>query len=115
MAFTDPVTAIEHIEVNHDKYKLVLSDVRMPTVDGIELAKRIFAKDKSHIALLLMSAFDQPDILGIEVEFVQKPITVGNLQQIVSTKVNGHASYDKTSLTIVTNSDIVTGSCKILS
>ena len=44
----------------------------MPTVDGIELAKRIFAKDRS-IVLLLMSAFDRPDVLslidGIEVEF----------------------------------------------
>ena len=43
-----------------------------------------------------MSAFDRPDVLslidGIEVEFVQKPITIGNLQKIVSSKVNGHAS-----------------------
>ena len=64
MAFPDPVAAIEHIELNHSNYKLVLSDVRMPTIDGIQLAKRVFAKDKS-VILMLMSAFDQPDIVGL--------------------------------------------------
>lgn len=92
MAFTDPVAALEHVEHNHAKYKLVLSDVKMPVMDGIELTKRIADKDRS-ILLLLMSAFDRPEVLsqvdGMEVDFIQKPIPVEKLKQIISSKL-GH-------------------------
>ena len=47
MAFTDPLATLEHVEHNHAKYKLVLSDVKMPEMDGIELTKRIADKDKN--------------------------------------------------------------------
>ena len=46
MAFTDPIAALEHVEHNLAKYKLVLSDVKMPVMDGIELTKRIAVKDR---------------------------------------------------------------------
>ena len=36
----------EHVEHNHARYKLVLSDVKMPVMDGIELTKRIADKDR---------------------------------------------------------------------
>ena len=52
MAFTDPLVALQHIEHNHVKYKLVLSDVKMPVMDGIELTKRIADKDRSIVFCL---------------------------------------------------------------
>ena len=92
MAFTDPVAALEHVENNHVKYKLVLSEVKMPVMDGIELTKRIAVKDRS-IILLLMSAFDSPEVLsrvdGMEIDFIQKPIPMEKLRQIITNKL-GH-------------------------
>jgi DNA-binding NtrC family response regulator len=90
MTFTDPVSALEHVEHNHTKYKLVLSDVKMPVMDGIELTKRIADKDGS-IVLLLMSAFDRPEVLskvdGMEIDFIQKPVPMEKLRQIISSKL----------------------------
>ena len=39
--FTDPVLALEHIKINKEKYVLVISDLRMPALTGMELIKKI--------------------------------------------------------------------------
>jgi DNA-binding response OmpR family regulator len=86
--FTDPVVALESICTEHSRYRLVLSDVKMPKLDGIELVKGIHEKD-SNIRLILMSAFDRIDIVsGLDHEFVRKPIHIGKLKEIVYRKQN---------------------------
>ena len=42
--FTDPIVAPESICTEHSRYRLVLSDVKMSKLDGIELVKRIHEK-----------------------------------------------------------------------
>ena len=37
-AFTDPVKALEHFKQNSKDYLLVISDIRMPGISGIELS-----------------------------------------------------------------------------
>jgi DNA-binding NtrC family response regulator len=39
--FTDPVIALEHITLNIDKYVLIISDLRMPNVNGLELLNKV--------------------------------------------------------------------------
>ena len=39
--FTDPVIALEHIISNKDLYIVILSDLRMPALSGLELIKKI--------------------------------------------------------------------------
>ena len=41
VAFTDPLLALEHFRSNPEQYSLILSDLIMPGMNGIELAKRI--------------------------------------------------------------------------
>ena len=45
------------------KVKLIIVDYMMPTIDGIELAKKIKAKDKN-IKILLCSAFYNDTFVG---------------------------------------------------
>jgi YesN/AraC family two-component response regulator len=81
--FTDPLVAYDSISAEHSRYRLVLTDIRMPKLNGVELANRINDIDKD-IKLILMSAFDQTDIpLGLPHEFVQKPIHIQKLKEIV--------------------------------
>ena len=81
--FTDPLVALESISVDHLKYRLVLTDVRMPKLNGTELASQINTVDKD-IKLILMSAFDPTDIpSGLPYQFVQKPIHIQELKEIV--------------------------------
>ena len=38
--FTDALLALEHFQINHDKYGLVISDLRMPGMNGYEFIKK---------------------------------------------------------------------------
>lgn len=37
--FTEPALALEHFKINHEKYSLVISDCRMPGINGYEFVK----------------------------------------------------------------------------
>jgi CheY-like chemotaxis protein len=41
ISFTDPSLALEHFKSGNKEYSLVLTDMRMPTMHGIELATRM--------------------------------------------------------------------------
>jgi CheY-like chemotaxis protein len=38
---TDPLLALEHFQINSDQYGLVISDLRMPLMNGYEFIKNI--------------------------------------------------------------------------
>jgi len=59
--FTDPILALEHITINKEKYMLVISDLRMPGLDGIELLKKL-KKMNAFVRTILMTAFEINDI-----------------------------------------------------
>jgi DNA-binding NtrC family response regulator len=76
-AFTDPLLALEHIKVNHQNYRVVISDYRMPTMTGMELLSKI--KDVNPaVTRIMMSAFEIQDELFQEYKcvdrFLQKPV-----------------------------------------
>jgi DNA-binding NtrC family response regulator len=86
-AFTDPIEALEHFKLNKDRYGLIISDVRMPQMTGLELFTKIREIDTS-IPLILMSAFETASTeinpaLNISI-FLQKPIKPRQLNEIVS-------------------------------
>ena len=64
-------------------YDIVVSDIEMPYIDGIELSKMIFEINKDQ-KIVIMSAYDDKEYLsslvniGIEC-FMQKPLTTVNL------------------------------------
>jgi DNA-binding NtrC family response regulator len=55
--YTDPLLALEHFKDNYNKIDLVLSDIRMPQMNGYELANRIKALQPK-VKVILMSAFE---------------------------------------------------------
>ena len=76
-AFTDPSLALEHFQANHQNYRVVISDYRMPTMTGMELLSKI--KDVNPaVTRILMSAFEIQDELFQEYKcvdkFLQKPV-----------------------------------------
>lgn len=85
--FTDPELALEHLKMYTDRYGLIISDVRMPKMDGREFVRKVrtFAPC---ISIILMSAFSMTDLnTGYEskiAELIQKPITPIKLKEVVS-------------------------------
>lgn len=39
--FTDPIIALEHFKINSSSYGLVIADLRMPVINGLQLLKTI--------------------------------------------------------------------------
>jgi DNA-binding NtrC family response regulator len=92
-AFTDPNVAFEHFSLNREHYALIISDLKMPIINGIELIKRT-KKLNPCIRTILMTAFDITDVLFQEHAvkesingFLQKPIHLRNLYAEVNNQL----------------------------
>jgi CheY-like chemotaxis protein len=84
-ASTNPEEALQSFKSNADSYCLVLSDIRMPGLSGIQLTKRIKAINPN-VKLVLMTAFEIKDYEFSKVfpstnvdGFIQKPIDIREL------------------------------------
>jgi two-component system, cell cycle response regulator CpdR len=95
-SFTDPRLALEHFKTNKNFYALVISDLRMPVINGIQLLKTV--KDLNpEVRTVLMTAFEVEDKLFQEYSkkeiidrFAQKPISPDNLLQEVSEQLHSY-------------------------
>ena len=88
-AFTDPYLALEHFKINANDYGLVISDVRMPGMNGFEFVSRV-KELRPDIKAILMTAFEINDIknskllpAGIRIDaYIQKPISIQALTSL---------------------------------
>jgi CheY-like chemotaxis protein len=95
-AFTDPLLAWEHFQINSKQYGLVISDLRMPRMNGYEFIKKV-KEMKPQIKVLFMTAFEIDDIEfrrllpSIKIDgFIQKPISLKDLTSAVSKHIKIH-------------------------
>jgi DNA-binding response OmpR family regulator len=84
-AFTNPEEALQSFKSDAESYCLVVSDIRMPVLSGIQLAKRV-KETNPNVKVILMSAFEIRDNEFSKVfpstsvdGFVQKPIGIREL------------------------------------
>ena len=80
--FTNLEIALEFIKNNHNKCNLVISDYRMPRLNGYELGKKIKDIDKN-IKMILVSDYNDRHENILEFKFIQKPITIDNLMETI--------------------------------
>ena len=84
-AFTNPEEALQSFKSDAESYCLVVSDIRMPVLSGIQLAKRV-KETNPDVKVILMTAFEIRDSEFSKVfpstsvdGFVQKPIGIREL------------------------------------
>lgn len=96
-AFTDPVKAFEHFTENKESYALVISDLRMPGLNGLELLKKV-KRTNPKVRTILMSAYNFEEHEGYQKYMeehvidstIEKPVTINRLCQRVKDELSIH-------------------------
>ena len=97
VSFNDPVIALEHFAANKDAYVLVISDLRMPGLNGLELLKKVKSSNPK-VRTILMSAYNFDEGLiflkymeeGIIDSSIDKPVTINRLCQKVRDELENY-------------------------
>ncbi|CAN5875371.1 hypothetical protein BH23THE1_BH23THE1_20480 [soil metagenome] len=92
-SFTNPLLALEHYKQRVGKYSLIITDLRMPGMCGLEFANKIRELD-STVKIFLITAFDVADIESqwavgtAKIDRVlQKPIRLPILKETIDSDI----------------------------
>lgn len=87
--FTDPQRALEHFKSNQGEYDLLLVDIRMPVMNGIDFTRAVREINKDiKIALITAFAVEKKELdfllptLGVDA-FITKPISIPRLVELL--------------------------------
>jgi CheY-like chemotaxis protein len=96
--FNDPLGALAYFEdsvqgtASHRKYDLIISDIRMPVMDGFEFARRVNALDKE----VLITAYEvkkkefENVLPALRIDaLLNKPIGMTRLRDVVHALMSG--------------------------
>lgn len=99
--FTDPILALEHFQVNENAYVLVISDFKMPGLNGLEFLRKVKELNR-FVRTILMTAFEIEDKMFREYtkskiinSFLQKPIRIHDLLKEVNTQLHSYEMQKK--------------------
>ncbi|MGA9169444.1 MAG: response regulator [Nitrososphaeraceae archaeon] len=89
----DPFIALEHFNLNVKDYSIVISDIRMPGMNGYEFVKKV-KRIKSEVKVILMTGFEINDLdlsnhlSTIKIDaLIQKPLSIKQLRHIIETSI----------------------------
>jgi DNA-binding NtrC family response regulator len=90
ISFNDPIVALEHFRTNKQNYALIMTDLRMPGLNGFQLLKKV-KELNPNVRTILISAYELEDDeifqqymkQGIIDSFIEKPVTINRLCQRV--------------------------------
>lgn len=100
--FNDPIAALEHFTENKENYALVISDLRMVGLNGLELLKKI-KHSNPKVRTILMSGYnfdEDPTYIEYMKDHVidttiEKPVTIHRLCQRVREELDAYQSQVK--------------------
>jgi DNA-binding NtrC family response regulator len=96
-SFNDPIMAFTHFTENKDDFALVISDLRMPGLNGLELLKKVKTSNPK-VRTILMSAynFEEEELYqqymkeAVINSTIEKPITMNILYKRVRDELNAY-------------------------
>ncbi len=90
-SFTDPTLAYEHIKENPDKYSLLITDYRMPQMNGLLLATKLLDINLN-LKVIIMSSFQELEYIP-QFRFIRKPISILKFVKIVNETILSPLPY----------------------
>ena len=99
--FNDSRIALEHFQKNKENYVLVISDFRMPGLNGTELLRKMKDMNK-YVRTILVTAFEMEHAIlsdyskrEIINSFFQKPVRLTDLIEEVHTQLHSYEIQKK--------------------
>lgn len=92
--FTDPMEALDHLKLNRKNYAVMISDLRMPVINGVQLLKTVKDLNPSARTILitdqetddnLVKEYDKTQIIN---KFLRKPVDLDHLLLEVNKQIN---------------------------
>jgi CheY-like chemotaxis protein len=87
--FTDPLLALQHFELNSTEYDMILSDIRMPSMNGFDLVRKVKTINPQ-VKILLMTAFEMKKselgkvLPSVKVDdLIQKPVSMREMITVI--------------------------------
>jgi DNA-binding NtrC family response regulator len=93
-AFTDPIQAFNTLEKKIHEYELILSDYRMPKLNGQELCTKL-KQFNPELKVILMSAYDTVECNTSKFTVIKKPIRIAQLLHLVRNNLAENISITK--------------------
>jgi DNA-binding NtrC family response regulator len=94
VAFTDSIAASNHIQGNPEEFGLIISDYRMPQMNGYELCTKLIHLN-SDLKVILISAYDLLERDNPTFTFLHKPISIAKLVSVVNEAISKSMPDDK--------------------
>ena len=86
-SFSDPLLAYEHIRDNPDKYSLIITDYRMPLMDGLFFATKLADINRNLNIIIMVSNHD--DIkCNYKFNIIKKPVSISKLIKLVNESIS---------------------------
>ena len=92
--FTDPLSALDHFQMKSEQFGLVISDIRMPVINGYDFIQKV-KEMKPEVKVFLMTAFKIDDVefrrelpLVKVDEIIHKPISLEDFTRLVIKHIN---------------------------
>jgi DNA-binding NtrC family response regulator len=82
-AFTDPIEAFNKLQNRLKEYALIISDYKMPSMNGNELCLKLLNLNPE-LKVILVSAYDDVQCDISKFLFLRKPIPIPSLLKIVN-------------------------------
>lgn len=92
-SFADPIEALEHLKINRRDYAVMISDLRMPVINGVQLLKTAKELNPSVRTILITAYYIDDNLLQEYIKkevinsFLQKPVGVDQLRSEVSNQI----------------------------
>ena len=94
--FNNPLEALKHFTNNKEDYILIICDLMMPRLNGLDLVKKI-KKLSPKTRTMIISGYEiEPGELQIDIKqgiidkIIQKPISMNSLRQEVKNQINDY-------------------------
>ena len=82
--FSDPIQALQEFNNDRDRYSIVITDIRMPQMSGLQLARELLKiNPQTHVIVMTALALEKDELEGLPAitleDVIRKPFKLAEI------------------------------------